>query len=440
MIKFLSYQTSERGKRVKKKNKRQLLRKKGLFNNNKFVCIFSIVCAFVIWIIISSTSQEEMVANITNIPVSIELSDEAKEEGLMVFGADDLKAEVSISGSRIIIGSITSSDIEIVAQASSITMPGNYPIQLTAKKVGLKTDYEIASNVTPSFVTVMVDRNREIELDVKNLVQYSIDSNYYAPTPTISEPKITVSGPETVISKIDHVAAVGTINGNLTETASINAQLVFYDSYGEVITNEYIVSSVSEVIVTVSVLSKRTLPLTVNITNKPEEFDIKDWITVEPAYIDVAATNTVFEELTEINLGTIDLSTVTYNNSKYIFDIILPVGCKNLSNEYETATVTFDTSKMFQKTFLLENFKIKNIPQGKTAECTTVKMYVNLVGPEKDILALEDGQISAEIDISNMSENTGHTEVPVNIIINNNKTCWAYGQYTADIIIADEPE
>lgn len=418
-------------------SKKKIL-KGGWFNNNKFVMVFSIVLAFIAWIIVTSSSQEEIAAIITNIPVKIELSEDAKEEGLMVFGGENLKAEVTISGSRLTVGSVTNNDIEVVAQANSITMPGNYPIQLTAKKIGSNTNFDISSNISPSFVTVMVDRNREIELDVKNLVQYSIDDNYYAPTPTISEPKIKVSGPESIISQIDHIAAVGMIGDNLTKTTSISSQLVFYDKYGEVITSDYISASAAEVTVTVQVFAKKHLYFTVDLENKPSGLEIsEDWITIEPSGIEVAVNEDLFEGLAPVNLGSIDLSKVPLSGGEYVFDIVLPVGCRNLNTEYETATVKIDMSKMSKKTFSVETFRIDNIPQDKKAECTTNKILVTIIGLKEDIEKISESQIVAKIDISTLSENLGHTEVPVNIVINGNNTCWAYGDYTADIIISN---
>lgn len=412
--------------------------KGGWFNNNKFVMAFSIVLAFIAWIIVASSSQEEMVTTITNIPVKIELSEDAKEEGLMVFGGENLKAEVTVSGSRLTIGSVKSEDIEIIAQANSITMPGNYPIQLTAKKVGSNTNFEISSNISPSFVTVMVDRNREVELDVKNLVQYSIDSNYYAPTPTISEPKIKISGPESIISQIDHIAAVGMINDNLTKTTSINAQLVCYDKYGEVITSDYIQASATEVNVTVQVLAKKQIDLTVELLNKPSGLEINnDFITIEPSNIEVAVNEDILENLSPINLGSIDLQKVPLSGDEYVFDIVLPIGCRNLSAEYDEAKIKIDMSKMSKKTFMVETFRIENVPQDKKAECTTSKISVTVIGPKEDVDKLTSEQILAKIDISALSEKLGHTEVPIQVIINGNNTCWAYGIYTADVIISN---
>ena len=60
--------------------------------NDKYILIFSICMAFVIWIIVSSTSSDPDVKTITDISISIpNLSD-----GLEVMKTEDTKAETSL--------------------------------------------------------------------------------------------------------------------------------------------------------------------------------------------------------------------------------------------------------------------------------------------------------------------------------------------------------
>ena len=59
-----------------------------LFYNDKFVMLFSIVLAFILWINVSATSQETRYLTVTDIPVSLpELGND-----LHFFGTDNLFA------------------------------------------------------------------------------------------------------------------------------------------------------------------------------------------------------------------------------------------------------------------------------------------------------------------------------------------------------------
>src|SRR5699024_7428762 len=96
-----------------------------------------------LWIGMSFSSGSEFTKTISDIPVTVELSQEAIDNGYQIFGLDHVTASVSVTGNRMIVGSLTKSDIQIKAQqTSSITTAGTYTLPLAASKTGVKSDYE----------------------------------------------------------------------------------------------------------------------------------------------------------------------------------------------------------------------------------------------------------------------------------------------------------
>ena len=51
-----------------------------LFYNNKVVMLFSVIIAFIFWIILSTSASESTTKLITDIPISVSLSESAKEK------------------------------------------------------------------------------------------------------------------------------------------------------------------------------------------------------------------------------------------------------------------------------------------------------------------------------------------------------------------------
>ena len=80
---------------------------KNLFYREKFIIILSIVLAFIIWLIISSNETESRPITISDIPINIELSGVAVSDGLRVFSGNNLTAEVSVTGNRIVVGQLS---------------------------------------------------------------------------------------------------------------------------------------------------------------------------------------------------------------------------------------------------------------------------------------------------------------------------------------------
>ena len=121
-----------------------------LLCSNKFTFLISLIFSFCIWIKLSTSSSERISKTITNIPIVVNLSESAKEAGLTIFGLDNIKAEVTVSGNRITLGQLTKDNITVFAQQSAgiINSTGNYTLELCAKKNGRITNYEILDNVS----------------------------------------------------------------------------------------------------------------------------------------------------------------------------------------------------------------------------------------------------------------------------------------------------
>ena len=100
-----------------------------LLQHNQILFILSVVISVVIWIYMSSTSStNDTTVTIGDIPIQVELSDEAREMGLQVFQAAEPRASVTVSGNRTILGMVNENDFTVTAAASSINATGNYTL------------------------------------------------------------------------------------------------------------------------------------------------------------------------------------------------------------------------------------------------------------------------------------------------------------------------
>lgn len=413
-----------------------------LFYNNKFVLFFSIIASFIIWLSFASGSTESLTKTIDGIRVDISLSDEAKSEGLIVFSGDDITAEVTVTGNRVTIGSLSKSDIQIVAEnAGSITRPGNYTLNLRAKKTGLKNDYEIASSVYPSSVTVYVDRFRELEFNIEDGMEYKVNDKYFASAMTFSTGKVVVSGPETDISKVKRVAVIGTIEEELSKTWTGKKQIVLYDAYGSRINNSLITTDVTTVDVSIPLLAKKTLPIDIEYINKPDGVDISEFVTISPPNLEIAATDEAFKEIGDkLMLKSVDFSQLLAKENKFTFTPELPVGCKNIDSS-ENITVTIDLSKMSQRTYTVTKFEFTGLDDNHQATTTNSLLSVNLIGLPSELNKIRNSDLTAIIDLSSKSDSfVGTTEVPISSFrINNGEcNCWALGSYNVYIKVSEK--
>ena len=422
-----------------KKNKFNLGK---LFYNNHFVLMFSIIISVIIWILISTTgSGTEMSITISEIPITVTLSDNAKSDNMRVFPLDTKTASVYVTGNSVILSKVTKDNIQVTAsQAGEIQNTGEYELSLTAKKQGIYSDYQILQDsLSPQKIKVLVDRYKEIQIPISDNIKYRTDPQYFASTTSFSPERITISGPESIVSKIAMVKAEYNITGTLSASKNTTTPLMFYDSDDNIISeNDLGLLTISnrEVQANITVLKKASLPISVSFLNAPANFVPSERVTLSPSSINIAAPIDSINNLTQINLNPINFSQVNVNNNTFELPIELPVGYKNLSNAY-SSVVTINMDNISNTLVNVNNFQFTNIPNGKTAEVLTNSLTVELNGPNDILGTISQQNITAIIDLKDKEAFTGHTEVPVTFLLSGADGCWIYGNYSASILVSE---
>lgn len=403
-----------------------------LFYNDKFVMIFSVFVAFVMWVVVSTTSQESTIFTITDIPVTLpELGNDLK-----FFNTEELKAEVKISGNAIVVASVTNSDIYIApSDTGKITEPGVYTLNLVPKKSGLKTDYNFESTVSPSKISVYVDRYAEREITITDKIDVSsVDPSFYASTTILSQQTVKITGAESVVNIIAEADAEYKFDTTLSKTTTVNAPLVFYDAGGNQVTSEYITTDITSVDATVPVLKLKTVDIIPNIINMPSSLDFdSSRIKVNPSKAEIAAPDDIIDTIDSIPTSEIDFSKINLQNNKVTATLIMPSGCKNL-NQISSVDVEFDLSGMTTKTLTIDKFTVINESSDRKPTVSTKSLAVTLIGPKEQIDSITSANLTAVIDMQQKNSFVGFVEMPITININSKfSSCWVYGSYTADV-------
>lgn len=417
-----------------KKNNQSLLSR--FFSHNITLLVLAFILAFAAWFIISLSEESVETKTITDIPVTIELPDTAMDDGLILYGTDDLKASVEVKGNRAMLGTLTASDIQVTAnQSSSMISVGSYTLSLTAKQAGLKTNYTIVKEkLSPSTVTVYVDKNKEQEFNIDNQITVNLDdSNHYASV-ALSKSKVTVSGPETHVNQIASVAVVDNISTDTQTT--VNEDLVFFDENGEKLYLPYVTTDIGTVEATISVLPITEVSLKVDTANAPSEYPN---ITMSPAKVKIAGPQDVLDSLEDntVTIGTLDFTKLKNEGNKEKFDISLPKGCKVISGE-TTATASIDLNEFYSTTV---NAKVSSkLDSSKyTVEFPSNNVEITVNGPQDLIDSISASDITAIADFTGLLDDatTGSAvslSVPLKISLSSDYAqCWVYGSYTVNV-------
>ncbi|MGN1051099.1 MAG: YbbR-like domain-containing protein [Acutalibacteraceae bacterium] len=418
------------------KNIKNKKNKKSIFSNNRFLMILSLFLAAVIWVGSNYTSSSDTSITISDIPITIDLPEQSVDEGLQIFSGGDITASVTVTGNRVTLGTLSKDDIQVVAlQTSSITTTGSYTLSLQAKKAGVKSNYEIGSTISPSIVTIFVDRYKEVDIPIENNLSYKVADDYYGYV-TMSNDTVKVSGPETEISKIDKVAIVDEFSKTLTKSVTSEQDIVMYNSDGDILQSNLVSASIDSVSTTINVLPTKEVSFDYDFESVPKNMKLSEFVSVSPETIVIAGPDSTLNKTDTLSVSGVDFSKLSNKLYNYDLPISLPKDCKDIANVGKVS-VSIDLSGMASTLLKVTNFEVKGLSEEYRSVVTTKSIMVRVYGPSSEINSIKNSDVYGVIDFTDFDNaREGSIEMPVEIKFNTSDLCWAYGDYTANISIS----
>lgn len=410
-----------------------------LFRNNKFVLVISLIISVTIWVLISLSNTNESDTTINNIPIQINLSDEAVKNGLKIFSGDDQTASVLVKGNRVTLGSITSDDIIVSAQtAGTISTPGTYALSLTAKKSMINSNFEIASSVSPSVITVFVDHSKTSTFKIENKLKYNVMKGYHAEV-TLSPDEVKVKGPQSEVSKIAYAAIEGTIGGEISEDKSSEFDIKLFDSTDTEISNGMFDLSDTTVMANFSVLPEKEVPVKPEYKNKPSSLDINSFVDINPSKILISAPKSTLNNISYIPTEQIDFNELPNKKNTLSVNLNMPDKVSNLSeNKSIKATIDLRSYKSKRLSITNDKFKLTGLDDKYAFYFLTDELTVTVNGPKSKVKKITPADVSCEIDASDIDGTTGSISLPVKVSVKQSDYCWVYGEYKANVYVYQE--
>lgn len=417
--------------------KKEKLTLHGIFMNNKFVLVFSILLAIVIWGAASMTVAPEDTRVIEHIKVTI---DENEDSGYKIFGYEDTYVDVTVKGRRYLIssGALSAEDIAVVAKGKYVDYSGKQTLNLTATVKG-NNDVKI-TDISETSIVVYYDAPKTatfpVEVKLKSDTEI-VPEGYTNFDPIASVSNVTVTGPATEINKIEKILAEVSLDYSLTETTALEAELRAVTGNGSEAKYVSFEDDLSDFTVTVPVSKVVELPVSVRYLNMPGYYnDNMLEVNFYPKTVKVAAAQSVLDDMESLNIGTIDFNTLSNKNNKFIFSLSEIEEVKIVDNITEVK-VTVNGYPMSKKKFNVSSANVTFLNIGEGYKATLVDKNISkvqLIGPSNSLNALdEEKQLFAKIDLSGATE--GVRDYKATIYIQDDNRCWVYGEYTTRVRI-----
>lgn len=410
--------------------------------------IFALIIAIIVWFAISMQIFPDVTTHVSDIPIEIKATDYMERNALSVTESYADTVTVQLTGKRYEVGNLTADDFTAKADLSAITEPGEYTVSVKVTplkensctiydkdlSVKIKVEKTVSRTFSVSQGTLKATADRVVPpSDMK------IDSITAEPS------TITLTGDSTAVEAVKSVEIRSVFAGETNESVTSKGQIVFIGANGEVIENPDIKVDNDSFTVNITLYKQKTLPLTVQFTNVPSNFDIDSLkYSIYPESLTVSSPDDSLDSQEKFEIGTIDLSQLTTKYlQKLTLPITLPEGYKNISGN-TSAMVSFENAENY--TFLSyavqkDNIRIVNVPENFDVEVLTNEVTVNVTGPAEEISALASKDIYATIDLMGTTLTTGLKDVTAEFTLRGtNVRSWVTGEYKVSIQVSDRAE
>lgn len=399
--------------------------------NNFPLKIMSLAVAILVWLIV--VNVDNPVISKTYIISNVELINKQYiEDTDKVCMRDDEQTpvRVTIKAERKTLSRITAENIQAVADAQQAvsleTNPVMIPISVTCPGISQNN-----ISVQPQNMSVRLEDRATAEFMVTvNSGEGMPGKGYEIGSQIVSPEKVRITGPKSMINKIDKVIANVDVNG-ITEDTTDTENLTIIDKNQEQFSEDsmkYIGMDNVKATVTTKLWKVRAgVKINVNYKGEPADGYVVDSAVTVPETVSVAGSEEALDELKVMgntiwvqDEKSVDISGAKNDvEEKVNISELLSEGLKLTSGSSEEVWVNIRILPKGGKIFTIpatkDSVRFKNKADNLQVSFEIDKMEVRVKAVEGDIEALSNDDIKASIDLSDKEE--GSYEVPVKITL-----------------------
>lgn len=405
--------------------------KKSLMNKSTLK-ILSLLIAILIWVVVKNVQDPMLVKVITRIPVTIVNESYLAsnlEVPLLIEGQDTVN--VKVKGRESVVKELKREDFTAIADMTQIismeTTPRMVPVKVSCE--GL-LDSDIS--VTPGNIQVDIEEQTSVEKIIAvNTGDTIPDKNYEVGVLKANPEKVTISGPESIVNKIDRVVALVDVSDRKETKIELDSELKIYDK------NQDELSEKQLSYLDLKEIKNNKIKVTAEFWKAQNKISVKADISGSPKYgyqvseiklvpdtISIAGTDEALQKLAEAgNTLEIPGSMIDVSGKSSDFEVnidlteLLPENTKLARDLNSSVIVTVKILPYNSQDFELSATKIQteNIPEDMDLVFGQEKITVRLKGKDEDLKNLKPETVQLKIDLKDYKE--GEYTVPVTVTL-----------------------
>lgn len=263
--------------------------------------ILAVIVAILVWIIVVNVSDPIMESSYSGVQVEILNQDLISKQNCTYEILNDTDTiSVTVTAKRSINDLLGKENIKATADMSELDEEnGTVRIHLETNKYNDKIE-SIKSKT--DVLEVKIEDLMKRQLPITPVINGEPVEGYVTGDVTLDQNVVTVQGPESIVSQIDHATAEASIAG-MSGSISTTSVIRYYDKDGEQLDASRLTGNISAVSIKVELLATKMLPLKFNTTGVPaDDYGISGELTADREEILVAGKASTLANLNSVSV------------------------------------------------------------------------------------------------------------------------------------------
>lgn len=390
--------------------------------------LMSVVAAVLVWLLVVNIDDPIVSTTIQNINVDIRNESYVESAGLMcLLDGEQNVIDVRIRGKRSVVRNISVADIQAVADLTQIvdmkTTPVMVPVSVSCS--GISGENIVAD---PQYISIHLDDMMSQEFLINpSAGETTPAKGYEVGSLQCSSEKVKITGPQSLIQKIDKVTANVDVT-NMSEDTTVTSDLKITDKNQDVLSAQQMQYLKYDIVTPkINVMVKlwkvqNDVKLKAEYSGEPAVGYKIGGITLTPGEVSVAGSTEALAALADAgNTITIPAEKIDVSGKKADFEVKLNLADFLLENTKLTTgndgTVLASVAVLEQDTqeyaISATNIEAQNVEAGMQVVYETAGVQVRVREDGKDLENLKVSDIKASIDFK--GKPSGTYSMPVKI-------------------------
>ena len=375
-----------------------------------FYIVFAVIISVALWFYVEITENEMLPHVISDIEIVL-INEDILRDRLLLADVITEPLTLGFEASRADINRLAAPGaITVEVDMSTINSTGFVElIYSVVWPIGFNPNNIEGISWSTDRIRIDVDRLAEQQIEVRSSYDGGTAADdLYATEPELDPNTITVSGPESIVSRIKY-AYVPILRENLDATLVDELEFILIDENDEIFEHDQLelLSFNHELIrVVVPIRQIKTVPLLPNFSFGSSTSEENVIWNIEPSpVVTISGDPEVINLIGHIPLPTIDLNDFTDLTFSEVFTIPFPNYVTNASGELE-ATVHIQLTGLELEVISTPNVQVINVPYGYSFVRLTQSVDITLRGTAEELAEITPMNLRVFADISDLSAGT----------------------------------